>query len=229
MADTQNLPSNQLSPQSRRLFLSAIQTDLGMTFSEERRLAELPVPSIRTELTRRLRSLEAPPLTRPECDACLKFLALTLPRAGLSTRDAHDMMDMYFGLLKKAGVTGEMLMNASEAYVMRPTGDKGKFFPDPGQLAEICAAEIDSRRRAIAAARRGLEVIDGRASAGADDGRHGTPRRLSDALKSCRTFEAPPRPAEPVESGQSVGEILAHRDPAAVERLRIITNSKEQA
>lgn len=229
MAEATNLPSNQLSPQSRRLFLSAIQSDLGMTFSEERRLADLPVPAIRIDLTKRLRSLEVPPLTRPECDACLKFLALTLPRGGLSTRDAHDMMDMYFGLLREAGVTGEMLMKASKTYVMRPSGDKGKFFPDPSQLAEICAAEIDGRKKAIAAARRGLQVLDGGAGHGDDGDRGGKPRKLSDALKGCRTFEAAPDQAEPVESGASVNEILAQRDPAAVERLRNMSRTKEQA
>lgn len=54
-------------------------------------------------------------------------------------------------------------------------------------------------------------------------------RKLSDALKSCHTFEAPPRPAEPIESGPSVGEILAQRDPDAVDRLRNISRTKEQA
>lgn len=179
---------------------------------------------------KRLRSLEAPPLTRPECDACLKFLALTLPRAALSTKDAHQMMDMYFGLLREAGVTGEMLMNASKAYVMRPTGDKGKFFPDPGQLAEVCAPEIDRRKKAITAAKRALAVLDGGPTE-VIEGDGTKVRKLSDALKDCHPFKIPEGRHE-TQSAKSpgavaLGEILGSRDPDAVQRLR--TMSQEGA
>lgn len=163
MADEKtNLPSNHLSAQSRELFLKGIQGsgEMGFSLKEETRLSSLPIPEIRMNLAKKLALLQGRPLTRPECDACLKFLALTLPRAGLSTQDAHDMMDVYYGLLREAGVTGELLTEAAKAYVMRPNGKGAKFFPDPGQLAEICGPAIAARKKAIAAVERALMAIN---------------------------------------------------------------------
>lgn len=155
MAD--NLPTNLLAAPSRALFLSAIQ-GAGYSVSEERTLSCLPVSQIRQQIATKTKSL-GELLTRPECDKCLRLLALALPRAGLSPDDAHDMLDLYFGLLHKACLTGAMLRSAAEQYVMRPSAGKPKFFPDPGQLAELCADDIRTRNRALDALKKGLDSL----------------------------------------------------------------------
>jgi hypothetical protein len=145
------------------------------------------------------------------------------------------MMDMYFGLLREAGITGEVLMLASKAYVMRPSGDKAKFFPDPGQLAELCAPEADRRKRAAAAARRGLEILDGAVPPGTMDADRGKVRNLNDALKGCHPFRLEPgrheiqAVATAPDHRLSEKDILGSRDPDAVARLRTINRTKEQA
>lgn len=99
-----------------------------------------------------------PPLTRRESDEVLRDLALVLPRS--NPGDVQRMLDLHFGLLSRAGVTGRMLRGASERFVMLPTNGRSKFFPDPGQLAEMCADEIKDRRRAELAVKKALELID---------------------------------------------------------------------
>lgn len=83
-----------------------------------------------------------------------------VPRAGLDKDSIDRMLDLYFGLLRQAGITRKMLARAAEAYVMAPTKGKSRWFPDPGQLAEMCAEEASERRKALAGLQRGLEVLD---------------------------------------------------------------------
>lgn len=92
-------------------------------------------------------------------------MALVLPRAGLGAAEIDRMLDLYFGLLHEAGVTKPMLQAAAKAYVMAPTKGKPRFFPDPGQLAELCADEAKNRRTSLAALAAALGVLDGGAAA----------------------------------------------------------------
>ena len=156
-----NLPSRHLPPQSRRLFLVEIKKGRTFSMKEEQELSAMPIQSIRQVLQAKIASL-GNLLTRQECDGCLRLLALTLPRAGLLPADAHDMLDLYFGLLRKAGMTGPMLRAACERYVMRSTDGKGKFFPDPGQLLDMCRGEATGRLTALSALERGIELLDGK-------------------------------------------------------------------
>lgn len=132
----------------------------GYSIVEAERMGSLPLAVLRQDMARKRKAL-GEELTRHECENCLRLLALALPRAGLSPADANDMLDLYFGLLHKAGVTGKMLTSAAERYVMMPTGLKGKFFPDPGQLAEMCAGDIRDRRLALEALEKARSVLDG--------------------------------------------------------------------
>jgi hypothetical protein len=100
-------------------------------------------------------------ITRDECGGCLKDLALVVPRAGLDDDQIERMLDLYFGLLRQNGVTKAMLMRANTAYVMAPRKGKPRFFPDPGELFELCADEASDRRKAVGALMRALAIIDG--------------------------------------------------------------------
>lgn len=71
------------------------------------------------------------------------------------------MLDLYFGLLREKGVTKLMLMAAAKAFVMAPKKGKPKFFPDPGELYELCADEATRRGRALEAFNSALAVLDG--------------------------------------------------------------------
>lgn len=84
-----------------------------------------------------------------------------VPRAGLGADEIDRMLDLYFGLLRKNGVTMRMLQKAQEAYVMAPKRGKARFFPDPGELFELCADEARQRTKAVAALTRALAIIDG--------------------------------------------------------------------
>jgi hypothetical protein len=56
------------------------------------------------------------------------------------------MLDLYYGLLAKNGVTARMLSEACEQYVMAQSKDgRGKFYPDPGQLYDLCRHEAAAR------------------------------------------------------------------------------------
>lgn len=166
MAD--NLPTSHLPAQSRGLLMTALQ-GAGFSVAQERRLGTLTVTEIKAVLSSQRKSLGSD-LTRPECDRVLKDLALVLP-SGAKTEDQVDrMLDLYFGLLRDAGVTFPMLRDAAKRFVMAPNGGKAKFFPDPGQIAEVCAEDIRIRRRALAALDAAMAVAEGRAEpAGVDE------------------------------------------------------------
>lgn len=103
-----------------------------------------------------------PNLTKAECDACLKYLALALPRANMSVEDAEAMREMYFQLFVKHGVTYAMLKPVCEKIVIAPPpAGKAKFFPDPGALYEPCRQEALQRLADLAAYRRALNLLDG--------------------------------------------------------------------
>jgi hypothetical protein len=101
------------------------------------------------------------PITRPECDEILKDLALVLPAAAKTPDEVDRMLDLYFGLLREAGITRAMLSGAAKAFVMAPRKGKPRFFPDPGELAEMCAEESRHRRRALDQLRKGMEILSG--------------------------------------------------------------------
>jgi len=126
--------------------------------AEARRLSSLPVP----QLKRELQALEAAlgvPLRKEECDSVLKNLAILMPRANLSPDDAHTMLDLYFQLLSRAGVTGKMLRSAAERFVMAPNEGKAKWFPDPGQLRDLCADDIKTRRQKMLALEKANQLL----------------------------------------------------------------------
>lgn len=99
-------------------------------------------------------------LTRRECDGVLKDLALLVPRAGLGPDEIDRMLDLYFGLLRQEGVTQPMLARAAQAFIMAPKKGKPRFFPDPGELYELCADEAAARRRALSALEQALEALN---------------------------------------------------------------------
>lgn len=149
--------SNLLPPQSVRPFVN--EAAKAFSIVEARRLSTSPLPEIRKVITTRKLSLGGP-LTRPECDKVMEKLALALPRAGITPAQAHATMDLYFNLLSRAGVTGRMLISAAERYIMAPNGVKGKFFPDPGQLAELCAEDMRARARDMEGLDKALALLD---------------------------------------------------------------------
>lgn len=89
------------------------------------------------------------------------MLALAgLPRAGAASGDYQNIRALYFELLSKAGLTGQMLKSACQRYIMAPTGGKAKFFPDPGQIAEMCAEDIRDHRRDMDGLEAALALLD---------------------------------------------------------------------
>lgn len=192
MAD--NLPIHLLPAAYRAPFLSALQ-GAGFSVKQEKELAVLPVPTIRKTIANRQRLL-GETLTRPECDGCLRLLSLALPRAGIAPGDAHDMLDLYFGLLQNAGITGPMLRAACERYVMAPTNGKAKFFPDPGQIAEMCADEIRTRRKALAALEKATAMLESPGAAASPERSDPVGQRLHDLAEKMRTVPRGPQPGE---------------------------------
>lgn len=113
------------------------------------------------------------PITRHECDAGLLMLAMAgLPRAGVEDGDIELVRSVYFDLLHEAEITGAMMKSACQRYIMRPASGKPKFFPDPGQIAEMCAPEVRDRKREMARLEGALALLDG-PSAGAPVENHG--------------------------------------------------------
>lgn len=156
MAD--NLPTDLLPPTLRAPFVSEILP--ACSVGEARRLSSLPVPRARQEILAKIASLGTT-LTRPECDRVLQDLALILPRANLDLDQVDRMLDLYFGLLREAGVTQPMLTKAAQAFVMAPKKGKPRFFPDPGELAEMVADQARDRKRSLSAFRRSLDILSG--------------------------------------------------------------------
>lgn len=101
-------------------------------------------------------------MSAAECDAGLKMLALAgLPRATTGTGSFEEVRAVYLDLLRDAGVTGEMLKAACRRYIMQPAlAGKAKFFPDPGQLAELCAEDIRERRERLKALEDAVLLIE---------------------------------------------------------------------
>lgn len=202
------LPSNLLPPQSIKPFVSAAAE--AFSIEEARRLSTLPRAEIRKAILTKKMALGGP-LTRLECDKCLKTLSLALPRAGLSPSDAHDMLKLYFSLLSRAGITGRMLVTAVERYIMAPAGGKGKFFPDPGQLAEMCADDLRARDRDLQGLERALAFVEGPVAANSspagEPSRRDGLRILSENLAAL-TPPAPPLPISP-RAETDAGELQA--------------------
>ncbi|HCE08752.1 MAG TPA: hypothetical protein DEQ40_09165 [Oxalobacteraceae bacterium] len=113
------------------------------------------------------------PLTRHECDRVMRLLAIACPSSGITPQEAHDKLELYFLLLNEAGVTGNMLGAAAKRYAMAPTKGKPHWFPDAGQLAELCADDLRARRDALAALNGALAVLDGRSTPAAVEPEHG--------------------------------------------------------
>lgn len=100
------------------------------------------------------------PLTQADCDAGLAMLALAgLPRAATGGNESA-VRGLYLDLLREAGVTGDMLKTACKTYILQPpAAGRSKFFPDPGQLAALCADDIKHRRRKMVALDRALALL----------------------------------------------------------------------
>lgn len=131
------------------------------------------------------------PLMRRECDEVLRDLALVLPRAGLGPDEIDRMLDLYCGLLRDAGVTHAMLSGAAKAYVMAPKKGKPRFFPDPGELAEMCAESAARRKHDIRRLQSALDILDGKISLNdgqtVDDRAIDISKRLHELAKSVRS------------------------------------------
>ena len=231
MADSKNLPSNHLGPNSSNQFLR-IMGGHAVSLVEARRLSTLPLPDLKQELvTRQLKLGE--PLTQAECDTGLAMLAAAgLPRASTGGQ-AVIVRALYLELLREAGVTGAIFIAACKRIIMaEPLPGKTKFFPDPGQIAAVCREDAEDRRRQLEALNGAIALLE-------------TPAPLSDAplppeeidrrRAMLRSFVV----GEPVSKGPSsqsrtapranAGTILESRDPAAVERLRNMSRTKDQA
>lgn len=85
-----------------------------------------------------------------------------LPAANKSEADIDRMLDLYFGLFAKNGVTKSILSRACERIAMAPpVKGRGKFFPDPGELFAECKDAVVERAKKMAALRACLAIIDG--------------------------------------------------------------------
>jgi hypothetical protein len=147
------------------------------------------------------------PLTRAECDGCLMDLALVLPRADLDGDQIERMSDLYFGLLREAGVTKQMLVAAAKAYVMAPTKGKPRFFPDPGQLAELCADAAKERRMRAKALKNCVGIVSGEVTVEREDGDVAPDMRekLRAVAENFRVYGAPTREdRHPIDLPRSV-------------------------
>lgn len=102
------------------------------------------------------------PISREECDECLRDLALVVPRGRMEGADVDRMLDQYHSMLARRGVTMAMLTAAREAFAMAPAKDGKKFFPDPGQLYALCRDDATFRANKLKALRRALALIDGK-------------------------------------------------------------------
>jgi hypothetical protein len=109
-------------------------------------------------------------VTKEDCDARLRDLALLLPSAGIQVAEVDRMLDLYFGLWREAGLTLPMLNRAIKTYVMTPRNGRSRFFPDPGEIAEQVGEEARERRKALKALMRALEILDAAKDAPPPDG-----------------------------------------------------------
>lgn len=121
-------------------------------------------PLSRVELRRHIEAKMAAlgaPITREQCEAVLKDMAhVGLPRAAIDPADAGRVLDLYHALLRDAGMTRPLMVEASKRFIMAPRKGKTRYFPDPGELAEQVRDELTQRKRSILAFLRAIEVID---------------------------------------------------------------------
>lgn len=162
IATTKHDPQLPLGQASRAQFVRVVLG--GFSRQEAQRLSSLPVARARTEMDLMMSNLGRT-MTREECDACLRDLAIILPRANLDAEDIERMLDLYYGLLSERGIPIRILQNACKTYVMAPRKGKAKWFPDPGELAELCADDLREHRQKMAALQRGIEILDGKQDA----------------------------------------------------------------
>lgn len=123
--------------------------------------------------------------------------AAGLPRAGIQTGTGGHVIDTYWALFVKAGITFEMLKLACEGYVMahRKPGET-KFYPDPGQLHALCADDLKDAARKRGTLTRAREEL----------------LRLFGAMDE---VEAQPRPL------RTAAEILASRAKPAADLVKV--------
>lgn len=155
---TTNLPTSHLAPQSRQQF--AAELAKACSTAETQSILDMPIQTQRAVVLAKIAALGTA-MTRRECDGCLTDLALLLPRAGLDRDSIERMLDLYFGLMRERHVTAQTLMSACKAYVMAPKKGKARFFPDPGELFELCADDTARRSKDLAALNRAMSVLDG--------------------------------------------------------------------
>lgn len=142
----------------------------------------------------------------------------------MTADDAERMLDLYFGLLSQAGLTAAMLAGAAQRFVMRPNAGKAKFFPDPGQLADLCADEVRDRRVALAALDRAQAVMEGRdAPRGlvASVGQLVSREKIGAAVESLEAHRVPPPPKMRNTARAETPESLHELRAAAMKRAGI--------
>lgn len=207
---TDNLPTNHLAPALQRQLLDAVGQVCSI--AEGRRLLSLPVQALRSAIVTKIHDL-GHPVTRPECDGALKDLALLLPRANLGAGEIERMLDLYFGLLREAGITRQMLTSACKHFVMAPKKGKARFFPDPGELVEICADDLRVRLQSLMAYRKALELL-GNPEYDHDDDAPNRAEQLAEAARRLEELKTPALPlpmtqrAEGPESFANLNETL---------------------
>lgn len=238
MADhIKNLPSNHLPPALADRFKVTIHGAVSLT--EAKRLSTLPAPAIRKEIVTLQLKLGAP-LTPDDCDAGLLMLAMAgLPRSSVEDEDFENVRALYFDLLCKAGVTGAMLRTACERYIMRPNNGKTKYFPDPGQLLEMVAEDARDRKRELERLNGALALLG--APPPPPEPEYIDASRMHEARVRIQQLarektsggNAQPRAAggrDNYRPGATIDQILASRNPEAVERMRALMarQSEEQ-
>jgi hypothetical protein len=222
----ENLPSNHLASHLRGSLMTALGQ--GFSLARRQRLVTLPIPEIRKVLAAERRLLGAE-LTRHECDHILKDLALVLPRASLDPEGTSRMLDLYYGLLREAGVTGQMLQEAAKRYVMAPTKGKQKWFPDPGQLVEACAEDLAQRKAALAVLKRAALLLDNTAGQPEEAAEaQGLGEKLHDLAESLRArrpmngVAAAPEPERPsVRSARTATDVAELKEKLAARMARL--------
>jgi hypothetical protein len=153
-------PTTPLPQPLRGLLMGELVKALPL--KEVREIASLPTDQARRLLVEKGRGYGSL-ISRDECDACLKALAHIVPHGAIGADNLAGKFDLYWALLRKHGVTQPMLMAAQERFIMAPRKGKARWFPDPGELFEMCAEEATNRTRAVGALHRALAIIDGEA------------------------------------------------------------------
>ena len=157
--DAAALPANPLPPRCQGL----LKRVLASAYPLERagKLAAMAPAQLQPLIEKQLSTLNRT-LTRQHCDKVLRGLALTLPRAGMSAADVSDMLDLYFDLLSRYGVSDRMLSEAAERYVMATPSERkrSKFYPDPGELYDLCRDDVRYKQKRFQALTRALRALE---------------------------------------------------------------------